>query len=80
VGGDFDLEVELAVRFHWPPQVIADLTDAYLDELIARLNADSEHAEKERRRQRREARRGRRGRPSAGWVDEDVGLDEIGVE
>lgn len=68
------------MQFHWPPQVIAELTDAYLDELIARMNADSEHAKILEKRRRREARRSRKGRGGGGWVDEDVSLDDIPAE
>jgi len=60
------------VRFGWTPQQVAAMDPDFVDELIARLNADVEVDAEERKKQQRKGRRGQ-----GGWVSEDVDLAEI---
>ena len=38
--GEYELEVELAMHFHWSPEEIGRMSDDYLDELLARMRAE----------------------------------------
>src|SRR4051794_15656674 len=40
--GDYDNEIALALRFGWTPEQIGRLDPDYLEELIARLQAESD--------------------------------------
>lgn len=40
--GEWDLEVSLALRFNWTPEQIGRFDPDYLEELIARLSAETD--------------------------------------
>lgn len=51
----------LAMRFHWTPEQVGRMDPIYIEELLARLEADSFMREQEQKRLKAEARK----RPSA---------------
>lgn len=55
--GEFDLYVQMAMRFKWTPEQVNDLDPHYLQELLAYLAAEARHTEKERKDAEAKAKR-----------------------
>ena len=60
--GEFDLYVQMAMRFKWTPEQVNALDPQYLEELLAYLAANARHAEKERKDAEAKARQARAGK------------------
>lgn len=55
VCGQFDIEIELAYRFHWTLDQVWSLDPLYVEELRARINAEADHDALQRKKDARKA-------------------------
>lgn len=63
--GEHDLEIALAWRFGWTPAQVREMDPNYIEEVMARLEAERQMAEEARKEQERERKRMERERRRA---------------